>query len=196
MIPPLRAQAIAALEAAGFRSSEHHLPTYSSGGCFSAIGSDSTSVNVTVMRWDATRAELTELLAPRWPPRCARLDSGWTTSGPGCTFGRRRELAYSPRRQRKAGTAAKTATARSHLALESDTSARLVLGQWAAVWTRLLILSRSLVREKANDQDHDRDYRYKRATPRQDRRRNLRSAKPCHDARAYGNEQRENYSYS
>jgi hypothetical protein len=63
MIPPLRAQVIAALEAAGFRSSEHHLPLYSSGGCFSAIGGDSIGINVTARRWDATTAELAELLA-------------------------------------------------------------------------------------------------------------------------------------
>jgi hypothetical protein len=38
MIPPFRAQVSAALEAAGFRNSEHHVPAYSSGGCFSATG--------------------------------------------------------------------------------------------------------------------------------------------------------------
>jgi hypothetical protein len=63
MIPPLRARVIAALEVAGFRSSEHHLPVYSGGGCFSAIGSDRTGINVTALRWDATPAELAELLA-------------------------------------------------------------------------------------------------------------------------------------
>jgi hypothetical protein len=63
MISPMRAQVIAALEAAGFRSSEHHLPVYPGGGCFSAIGGDSTGVNVTALRWDATQAELAEMLA-------------------------------------------------------------------------------------------------------------------------------------
>jgi hypothetical protein len=63
VIPSLRAQVIAALEAAGFRSSEHHLPVYSGGGCFSATGGGSTGVNVTALRWDATPAELAELLA-------------------------------------------------------------------------------------------------------------------------------------
>jgi hypothetical protein len=63
MIPSLRGRVITALEAAGFRNSEHHLPVYSGGGCFSAIGSDRTGINVTSLRWDATPAELGELLA-------------------------------------------------------------------------------------------------------------------------------------
>jgi hypothetical protein len=63
MISPMRAQVVATLEAAGFRSSEHHLPAYSGGGCFSAIRGDSTGINVTALRWDATPAELAEMLA-------------------------------------------------------------------------------------------------------------------------------------
>jgi hypothetical protein len=82
---------------------------YSGGGCFSAIGGNSTGVNVTALRWDATPAELAELLAAvATALRAAglRVDD----LGTGCTSRRRRELAYRPWRQRKAGTAASTAT--------------------------------------------------------------------------------------
>jgi hypothetical protein len=62
MVPPLRAQIISVLEQAGYKNSEASLPTYASGGTFSALGGD-TGVNVTWRRWDATEAELGELRA-------------------------------------------------------------------------------------------------------------------------------------
>jgi hypothetical protein len=62
MIAKLRAEVIEVLEAAGYRNSEDNLPTYVSGGTFSAIGGDA-GVTVTCDRWDATEAELGELRA-------------------------------------------------------------------------------------------------------------------------------------
>ena len=62
MITTLRAQVIEILEQAGYRDSEASLPTYPSGGTFSALGGG-TGVNVEVHWWDASADELAELRA-------------------------------------------------------------------------------------------------------------------------------------
>jgi hypothetical protein len=58
-----RARVVEVLEQAGYRNSEDHLPTYASGGVFSAVGGGRSGVDVTVDRWDATGAELAVLRA-------------------------------------------------------------------------------------------------------------------------------------
>lgn len=60
-ILPLRARVIAALEAAGYRNRENHLPTRSNGGTFSVVGSG--SVNVTAEWWNGNERELLSRLA-------------------------------------------------------------------------------------------------------------------------------------
>lgn len=60
-IPPLRIRVIAALEAAGYRNREDHLPTRHSGGTFSVVGSG--SVNITAEWWSGDKRELLGRLA-------------------------------------------------------------------------------------------------------------------------------------
>jgi hypothetical protein len=61
MISDLRTWVTAALEAAGYRNSEHHLPVHAEGGCFGVIGGDRTGCNVVWDIWDGSEAELAEL---------------------------------------------------------------------------------------------------------------------------------------
>jgi hypothetical protein len=62
MVTTLRARVIEILERAGFRNREDSLPTYASGGTFSATGGG-PGVSIRVQRWDASEAELGELRA-------------------------------------------------------------------------------------------------------------------------------------
>jgi hypothetical protein len=62
MVPTLRAQVIEVLRQAGFSNREDSLPTYVSGGTFSAAGGG-PGVSVTCQRWDSSPAELAELRA-------------------------------------------------------------------------------------------------------------------------------------
>jgi hypothetical protein len=62
VVTTLRIRVIEVLEQVGYRNSEGSLPTYASGGTFSALGGG-TGVNVEVRWWDATADELAELRA-------------------------------------------------------------------------------------------------------------------------------------